>query len=226
MSAGSWRELQVALQDRSSGLGIDLFEPHGLATSMPEHDASSTRTHVAHPVRVLTEHRPEIPVALIVGHHDVPRFSSIARRLGRPPRKTQAPVRQCAHDGFRSEPQPAGARGRRSRGSSSWRSSARDPAVCNRWSSDRPDGARARSVLFVYPGIGGPGDDDLLDEWTAIPGARGCTPEACSVRDSLAEFRVHGVDVFGLSAQSNASSSSTSSSLRCPIRSFLTNSCG
>jgi peroxiredoxin len=61
-----------------------------------------------------------------------------------------------------------------------------------------------RSALFVYPGIGGPGGDNLLDEWTAIPGARGCTPEACAIRDALSDFRFHGVDVFGLSGQTSA----------------------
>lgn len=73
------------------------------------------------------------------------------------------------------------------------------------------DGRRMRldelavcSVVFVYPGIGGPGSDDLLDEWTAIPGARDCTPEACSFRDELAEFQRERVQVFGLSSQSSA----------------------
>lgn len=41
----------------------------------------------------------------------------------------------------------------------------------------------------------------MLDEWTAIPGARGCTPEACSVGDRLVEFRSLGVDVLGVSGQ-------------------------
>ena len=37
--------------------------------------------------------------------------------------------------------------------------------------------------------------------WNAIPGARGCTPEACSFRDELARFREVGARVFGLSTQ-------------------------
>ena len=57
-----------------------------------------------------------------------------------------------------------------------------------------------RTVVFVYPSIGGI-DDALLDEWTAIPGARGCTPEACGFRDQLASFRSEGVEVLGLSGQ-------------------------
>jgi peroxiredoxin len=58
----------------------------------------------------------------------------------------------------------------------------------------------SRAVVFVYPSIGGI-DDALLAEWTAIPGARGCTPEACGFRDRLDSFRSAGVDVIGLSGQ-------------------------
>lgn len=58
----------------------------------------------------------------------------------------------------------------------------------------------ARTVVFVYPSIGGI-DDALLEEWTAIPGARGCTPEACGFRDQLGSFRSARVEVLGLSGQ-------------------------
>jgi peroxiredoxin len=58
----------------------------------------------------------------------------------------------------------------------------------------------ARTVVFVYPSIGGI-DDARLEEWTAIPGARGCTPEACGFRDQLGSFRSVEVDVLGLSGQ-------------------------
>jgi peroxiredoxin len=37
-----------------------------------------------------------------------------------------------------------------------------------------------------------------------IPGARGCTPQACAYRDHHAEFRARGYDVFGLSTNSPA----------------------
>lgn len=57
-----------------------------------------------------------------------------------------------------------------------------------------------RTVVFVFPSIGGI-DDALLDEWTAVPGARGCTPEACAFRDRLGSFRSHRVHVVGLSGQ-------------------------
>lgn len=39
-------------------------------------------------------------------------------------------------------------------------------------------------------------------EWDLIPGARGCTPQACSFRDSFRELVALGVDcIFGLSVQ-------------------------
>ncbi len=59
-----------------------------------------------------------------------------------------------------------------------------------------------RTVLYVYPRTGKPGVD-LPDGWDAIPGARGCTPEACGFRDHFAELRAAGAtSVYGLSSQS------------------------
>jgi peroxiredoxin len=65
----------------------------------------------------------------------------------------------------------------------------------------RLDQLATRSVVFVYPAIGGPGNESLLEEWTALPGARGCTPEACGFRDEFSDFQVKGVEVLGLSSQ-------------------------
>jgi peroxiredoxin len=58
-----------------------------------------------------------------------------------------------------------------------------------------------RTVVFVFPGIGGP-DSGSIEDWKAVPGAFGCTSEACAFRDELAGFRELGVDVLGLSRQS------------------------
>jgi peroxiredoxin len=58
-----------------------------------------------------------------------------------------------------------------------------------------------RAVVFAYPRTGVPGVDPG-DDWDAIPGARGCTPEMCAVRDDFGAFTERGVAVFGLSAQS------------------------
>jgi peroxiredoxin len=64
-------------------------------------------------------------------------------------------------------------------------------------------GDAPRTVVFVYPGMGRPGEEPPggYDAWDAIPGARGCTPQACSFRDAAAEFRELGVRVVGLSTQ-------------------------
>jgi len=42
----------------------------------------------------------------------------------------------------------------------------------------------------------------LPEGWDLIPGARGCTPQACGFRDHHGELRNFRVDVFGLSTQS------------------------
>jgi peroxiredoxin len=67
----------------------------------------------------------------------------------------------------------------------------------------RLDELPGRSVVFAYPRTGRPGEEPPGGEsgWNAIPGARGCTPEACSFRDELERFRELGVRVFGLSTQ-------------------------
>ncbi len=61
-----------------------------------------------------------------------------------------------------------------------------------------------RVVLYIYPMSGQPGVD-LPEGWNDIPGARGCTPEACGFRDHHAELRAAGAaTVYGLSSQSTA----------------------
>jgi peroxiredoxin len=72
----------------------------------------------------------------------------------------------------------------------------------------------ARTVVFVYPSIGI--DDALLEEWTSIPGARGCTPEACAFRDRADSFRSAGADVLGLSSQAPAEQREAVKRLRLP----------
>jgi peroxiredoxin len=59
-----------------------------------------------------------------------------------------------------------------------------------------------RTVVYLYPLSGRPGVD-LPGGWDAIPGARGCTPEACGFRDHHADLRAAGAHaVYGLSSQS------------------------
>ena len=55
-------------------------------------------------------------------------------------------------------------------------------------------------VVYCYPRTGRPGEA-LPEGWDDIPGARGCTPQACAFRDHYQKIRSHAAEVFGLSAQ-------------------------
>jgi peroxiredoxin len=65
---------------------------------------------------------------------------------------------------------------------------------------DLAEMSRGCLVAYVYPRTGTPGVP-LPDGWDDIPGARGCTPQSCAYRDSLAEFEGLGAAVVGVSAQ-------------------------
>ena len=58
-------------------------------------------------------------------------------------------------------------------------------------------------VLYCYPKTGIPDKEPPggLDNWNAIPSARGCTPQSCAFRDHYRELRAFGAEVFGLSTQ-------------------------
>src|SRR5688572_23561817 len=57
-----------------------------------------------------------------------------------------------------------------------------------------------RTVVFAYPKTGDP-KKGVPNGWDMIPGARGCTPQACAFRDMAADFARHDVRLFGLSTQ-------------------------
>lgn len=62
-----------------------------------------------------------------------------------------------------------------------------------------------RTVVFAYPRTGEPGKPNLVPDWDAIPGARGCTPQACGFRDLHEDLKARGVaQVHGLSTQPSA----------------------
>lgn len=67
----------------------------------------------------------------------------------------------------------------------------------------RLDERDGRTVLFCYPRTGRP-DEELPPGWNAIPGARGCTPEACGFRDAHRQFVDLGARVLALSTQDPA----------------------
>jgi peroxiredoxin len=64
----------------------------------------------------------------------------------------------------------------------------------------RLDLLEGRTVLFCYPRTGRP-DEELPPGWDAIPGARGCTPQMCGIRDARDQFEDLGVRVLALSTQ-------------------------
>jgi len=64
----------------------------------------------------------------------------------------------------------------------------------------RLDQLEGTTILFAYPRTGRP-DEELPPGWNAIPGARGCTPEACGFRDAHQQFAELGVRVLALSTQ-------------------------
>lgn len=57
------------------------------------------------------------------------------------------------------------------------------------------------SVLYLYPMTGRP-EVALPEGWNQIPGARGCTPQACSFRDHQQALEALNASVFGISTQS------------------------
>lgn len=60
---------------------------------------------------------------------------------------------------------------------------------------------RGRTVIYLYPLTGRSGVD-LPEGWDAIPGARGCSTEACDFRDHFGELRDADAErVYGMSSQ-------------------------
>jgi peroxiredoxin len=58
-----------------------------------------------------------------------------------------------------------------------------------------------RTIVYLYPMTGVP-DVALPEGWDEIPGARGCSTEACDFRDHFADIlRAGGARVYGLSSQ-------------------------
>ena len=72
------------------------------------------------------------------------------------------------------------------------------------------------AVLYLYPMTGRPGVP-MPDGWDLIPGALGCSAEACSFRDRYAELRAFGVDLYGLSSQSSEYQREAVDRLRLPF---------
>ncbi|MEQ1635992.1 MAG: peroxiredoxin [Methylococcales bacterium] len=56
-------------------------------------------------------------------------------------------------------------------------------------------------VIYCYPMTGQP-ERPIPEGWIGIPGAAGCTPQACSFRDHYQELQALNVSVIGISTQS------------------------
>ncbi|MBA3657677.1 MAG: peroxiredoxin, partial [Gemmatimonadaceae bacterium] len=92
------------------------------------------------------------------------------------------------------------------------------PGVCLASSGGNPvalAGLKGKVVIFCYPMTGRPGES-LPDGWDQIPGARGCTPQACAYRDNHREFESAGAAVFGVSTQSTEDQKEAATRLSLP----------
>ncbi len=77
------------------------------------------------------------------------------------------------------------------------------PSIALMSTADRPvdlSKLAGRVVVYCYPRTGQPGVA-VPASWDEIPGARGCTPQACAFRDHYEELRALTAHVFGLSTQ-------------------------
>jgi peroxiredoxin/DNA-binding transcriptional MerR regulator len=75
-----------------------------------------------------------------------------------------------------------------------------------------------RHVLYLYPLTGRP-EIDVPEGWNAIPGARGCTLEACGFRDHHRQLIEAGAArVLGLSSQDTPYQAELVERLRLPFR--------
>ena len=73
-----------------------------------------------------------------------------------------------------------------------------------------------RGVLYFYPRTGRPGVEPA-DGWDLIPGARGCTPQACAFRDHHQELLDLGAEVYGISSQGTGYQAEAAERLHLPF---------
>ncbi|MGF1649461.1 MAG: peroxiredoxin [Hyphomicrobiaceae bacterium] len=75
-----------------------------------------------------------------------------------------------------------------------------------------------RTIVFAYPRTGVPGQPSVVADWDMIPGARGCTPQACSFRDLFQDLKSAGAThVYGLSTQHVAYQTEAATRLHLPF---------
>ena len=71
-------------------------------------------------------------------------------------------------------------------------------------------------VIYVYPLTGRP-DVALPEGWDEIPGARGCTPQACDFSNHYQELQALNAVVYGMSSQSTEYQSELKNRLHLPF---------
>lgn len=75
-----------------------------------------------------------------------------------------------------------------------------------------------RVVAFAFPRTGVPGQVSPVPDWDMIPGARGCTPQACAYRDLNTDLKAAGATrIFGLSTQDTAYQREAAARLHLPF---------
>lgn len=73
------------------------------------------------------------------------------------------------------------------------------------------------AVVYAYPRTSPP-DAPPIEGWDQIPGARGCTPQACAFRDHKEDLMRAGcAHLFGLSTQDTAYQSEAAARLHLPF---------
>lgn len=67
------------------------------------------------------------------------------------------------------------------------------------------DRKRNLAAVYCYPRTGLPDMEPPggTAQWNSIPGARGCTPQACAYRDSYQQLLDLGAEAYGVSTQSS-----------------------
>jgi len=79
---GSRGDREVAPQDGRPVTGLHLLQAHLLAAAAAQDRAAAGRADVAHPVRVLAEHRHQVPPALVLSDYHRERHRRPVRRPG------------------------------------------------------------------------------------------------------------------------------------------------
>ncbi len=86
-------------------------------------------------------------------------------------------------------------------------------------SVDMAEAAGGLIIVYCYPRTGKPDQEPPggLEAWNALPGARGCTPQACAFRDHYGELQALGAELFGLSTQTTEYQKEVAERLRLPF---------